>query len=736
MFRFISRKLSYKIVFWLFVLMTIGSLTIIYLVSTSVKESSIKATKKNLMMLSNSMFQSLRNSMNTGDPVQIKKAEDDARAINGVNNLVIAKSKALIKLYSHGSNFTSDKTVIKAFKEKKVSVIEYDDKNNHTLRMLKPMIATKDCLMCHANQQEGDVIGVMDLTFSLAESDEELFNIILNIFLVSTALGWLTFGVIFYIVRRATKPIETLKDAIEALMKFSSADQQIEIDSNDEIGEVAKYFNRYLSNIRKVMSEDQRIVEEVEEAIQMVKSGFFVYTINSQSSNRSTNDLKNAVNEMITDLNDKFIQINNALIEYGNANFDYKFNITDTSGTIGSIVFGTKAIGNNISEMLATIMLSGEELSSTINTLSNSANYLSKSANEQAASLEETAAALEEITNNIQSSTENIANMSKLADDVTLSANQGQKLAQQTADSMDDINSEVTAINEAITVIDQIAFQTNILSLNAAVEAATAGEAGKGFAVVAQEVRNLAARSAEAAKEIKNLVESANTKASQGKRIAYDMIQGYDGLNSKITQTKQMIDSVTTASKEQERGISQINDAITALDHATQKNADSANGIDSLSNEVKTLSQRLISVANHANYREEDREQVCDVDMVYKLNKLKLDHISFKNKSFAKLNERSSFRVTPANECALGRWIDEAEKAEEAYTQTSNWSHLKESHNKIHDQIQKYIDHNAEKDSNNHLLDIANEIEKATQEVFLSLNGVKIDNCKNIKTLI
>ncbi|KHF07873.1 chemotaxis protein, partial [Vibrio parahaemolyticus] len=138
---------------------------------------------------------------------------------------------------------------------------------------------------------------------------------------------------------------------------------------------------------------------------------------------------------------------------------------------------------------------------------------------------------------------------------VKSAAQTGYNLADKTTFSMDEINEKVSAINEAISIIDQIAFQTNILSLNAAVEAATAGEAGKGFAVVAQEVRNLASRSAEAAKEIKAIVENATSKANQGKSIATNMIGGYKELNYSISQTINLINDIQNASKEQLSGI-------------------------------------------------------------------------------------------------------------------------------------------------------------------------------------
>ena len=193
--------------------------------------------------------------------------------------------------------------------------------------------------------------------------------------------------------------------------------------------------------------------------------------------------------------------------------------------------------------------------------------------------------------------------MSDYANELTISANQGEKLANQTFSSIDDINFQVNAISEAIAVIDKIAFQTNILSLNAAVEAATAGEAGRGFAVVAQEVRNLASRSSEAANEIKNLVLNATKKSKEGKIIASEMITGYSHLNQNINNTLSLIKEVENAAKDEKLAMDQISDAINSLDKQTQINANIANQTNQIASETSELAKNVVSVVDSKQFK-------------------------------------------------------------------------------------------------------------------------------------
>jgi methyl-accepting chemotaxis protein len=727
MIELITKKISNKIIIALFILMSLSSITVIFVTTSKVTENSIVKTKENLEMLNAAMFQSLRNAMNTGDPVQIAKAEDDARQIKGVKNLTVAKSKSLMELYPSDSTFTEDEQIINTFNSKEPLLIQSKDQNGHTLRMIKPMVASTDCLMCHANQSEGDVIGVMDLTFSLDESDSQIKSLVTEISIISIILAVLTIALIFFIVKKATNPIGKLKDGFDNLLHSNDTNITLSVQSKDEIGEVANLFNAYMDKVRAGLKRDEKVIEEASNVLEKTGNGFFVYKVNSKASNPHVEDLKNKLNSMILSTKETLDKINETLRFYAESKYDYKIKDDGIYGNLGSLTAGIKLVGNNTSEILAMVMNTGEALNNNTHTLSNASNNLSASSNQQAASLEETAAALEEITATIQANTQATNRMSQLAQNVTTSAKNGQNLANQTAKSMDDINTQVNSINVAIEVIDQIAFQTNILSLNAAVEAATAGEAGRGFAVVAQEVRNLANRSAQAAREIKNIVELASKKAEDGKEISDNMIHGYTELNENISKTIDTINEVAIASKEQEKGIVQINDAINMLDQATQKNAQVADEISTMASNIANMSNSLVSAASKASFIEDARDKVCDVELVYDTAQLKVDLLNTKDLIYSRLGEYKSFEIE--KNTSLKKWCE---------THMNSGKRIdKELMNQIdslniefHRNLQELVNANSNKEENSSLNQKSKDVEMNTLRIFGNLNNVKREACK------
>jgi len=291
-------------------------------------------------------------------------------------------------------------------------------------------------------------------------------------------------------------------------------------------------------------------------------------------------------------------KLSQALASYTQRDFTLTLDAS-SSGKIGGEII---EMNNMITQMLVGNQRDGVSLQSSSTQLSSSTDTLNSNATKQAASLEETAASIDEITSNIEQTSHKAQEMLSISGETKKSASEGKDLANQTVEAMEAINDTVNTINDSISVIDQIAFQTNILSLNAAVEAATAGEAGKGFSVVAQEVRNLASRSAEAAKEIKELVENATVKANVGKEISGKMIEGFSQLEKKITDTSELISDVTDAAKEQSIGMTQISDAVNQLDKFTQENAAIADQANSISQETNRIAQTVVSDVNKNNF--------------------------------------------------------------------------------------------------------------------------------------
>jgi methyl-accepting chemotaxis protein len=398
--------------------------------------------------------------------------------------------------------------------------------------------------------------------------------------------------------------VAKFKIYIENIMDFVfMRKNKIEIPEhkvNDEIGLVLNELDTYSKEFDTIRKSDMKVLGEIVLVLNKMEQGIYTCRIKANSDNFMIRELCNVTNSMIDATSENILNLKDTLEKYSNDDFRPRVFIKDNlKADMLTVMKSVNTLGESLKNSAKENLHNGESLNNDAITMSSSVQNVATKANQQAASLEETAAALEEITSITRNNADNSIKMAELGELVKNSANHGHNLANQTASSMDHINNEVTAINDAISVIDQIAFQTNILSLNAAVEAATAGEAGKGFAVVAQEVRNLASRSAEAANEIKNIVESATAKAADGKKISDDMISGYETLNSHINETINIIEDVSTASKEQMLGIEQINDAVTLLDQVTQENASEANNVLSIAQEVKSIANSIVTDAQN-----------------------------------------------------------------------------------------------------------------------------------------
>ncbi len=262
----------------------------------------------------------------------------------------------------------------------------------------------------------------------------------------------------------------------------------------------------------------------------------------------------------------------------------------------GLAVLITRSIVKPVNRIIATLSMGSEQLTSASGQVSSASQSLAEGATEQAAGLEETSSSLEEMASMTRQNADNAQQANSLMEEAARTVASGREAMQQVEGTINEIKGSSDETAKIIKVIDEIAFQTNLLALNAAVEAARAGEAGKGFAVVAEEVRNLAMRSAEAAKNTSELIQKSQDSSNKGVDVAVEAGKTMDEISESAGKVGGLVSEIAAASQEQAQGIDQVNTAVAQMDKVTQQNAANAEESASASEELSAQADSMKEV--------------------------------------------------------------------------------------------------------------------------------------------
>ncbi|BCS31896.1 hypothetical protein TBR22_A10990 [Luteitalea sp. TBR-22] len=380
--------------------------------------------------------------------------------------------------------------------------------------------------------------------------------------IIATCMG-LTVLLIWTIARLITRP---LGETVSVLQHVAKADfsETIKLDTHDEIGDLARATNAAITQIKDALGNVRSAAEA------MAKGDFSVEVRKDLPGELGV--MANALGTGLTSLRGAVANVREA--SQGLANGDLTIAVrSDLPGELGVMAAALNEAVTKLRQAMSDVRETANAVASSADQLAAASQEISSGAQEQASSLEETAASLEEMTATIKQNADNAQQASQLAGGARSTAEDGGQVVSEAVQAMSAINDSSKKIADIITTIDEIAFQTNLLALNAAVEAARAGEQGRGFAVVAAEVRNLAQRSATAAKEIKDLISDSTRKVEAGSALVNASGKTLNEIVAAVKRVTDIVAEIAAASREQSSGIEQVNKAVTQMDQVTQANA-------------------------------------------------------------------------------------------------------------------------------------------------------------------
>ncbi|MGO8040038.1 methyl-accepting chemotaxis protein [Rhizobium leguminosarum] len=485
------------------------------------------------------------------DPAAVKAdlVEHDAsfREMIGANKALAAdeKTKALL---------ASIERPLLTYIESATKIVDLASQDPSAALKVLPEFMAQFSTLETAMEQTGDQITAASDDISKHSADiKASVDIVLKALLAAAALFAL--GLYFLTRKTVTKPILSLSNDMQKLADGDTAIACTGIGRTDEIGTMASAVEifRQAAIANKQLEQDAEAARLQGEAERI--------TARKQADEDAAERLRAATSGLAAGLKrlasgDLAFQIEEPFApDFENLRHDFNMSIRQLDQTLSAIATAIAAIDEGTRE------------------IASGAGDLSKRTEQQAASLEETAAALDQITANVSNSSKRTDEARTEATDANRNAAKSSEVVSHAEEAMRRIEASSQQISSIIGVIDEIAFQTNLLALNAGVEAARAGDAGKGFAVVAQEVRELAQRSAQAAKEIKGHIQKSSVEVESGVKLVLDTSQVLKAISEQIARINQHMDAIAVSAREQSTGLAEVNTAVNSMDQVTQQNA-------------------------------------------------------------------------------------------------------------------------------------------------------------------
>ncbi len=428
----------------------------------------------------------------------------------------------------------------------------------------------------------------LSTAFNKKAEEENVSSFLLKIFILIPILI-ISILAIFIVIYRNFKIINKLVGISKDVAKGNLSVENIDVRSNNELGQLAASINTMTDSLK----EKSRLIQKVADG-----------DLNIDVKLTSDKDeVGNALIKMISSLKEK----SNAIQEIANGNLRLSVELASQKDIVG---FSLLKMLASLNKIFKKINQTVQEISLSSDQLSDASNNLSEGASDQAASLEEVTASLVQISSQVQTNTENVVRSSELAESVKNSAEIGNDQMNKLVSAMSEINNSADEIKRIVKVIDDIAFQTNLLSLNANIEAARVGKYGKGFAVVAESVRNLAIESGASVKETTDLVDSAIQNIHTGTELLKKMAEQFELIVEKIAEVNSLSIEIANASQEQTSGLEQISTALNQVEDVVQSNTANAEENAATSRELAIQASELKEMLDYFKIKDEEQALV------------------------------------------------------------------------------------------------------------------------------